>query len=159
MYIKQDAPPPVPPKNCFFSRRFRKIQQSKVVNQHTELEHTPSNLYQWATTIPFIVGDIGGLPGVWSRGVLQFWKQNLTSRPDDVWGTTPRDPGCEIPFQEIGAASHGEVELVGGWRMGWSWLSWLDKNTPWNSEIHPLQALEFSGSTNLTNLPFLWDVS
>ena len=46
---------------------------SKVVNQHTELEHTPvaTNLYQEAKKvgIPFIVGCSGGLPKVCILGL------------------------------------------------------------------------------------------
>ena len=45
---------------------------SKVVNQHTELEHTPKrNLYQQAISagIPFIIGVAGGIAGL---GVCQL---------------------------------------------------------------------------------------
>ena len=44
---------------------------SNVVNQHTELEHTPKrNLYQQAISRDSFHSWPGGLPGVCSRGVL-----------------------------------------------------------------------------------------
>ena len=38
--------------------------------QHTELEHTPSNLYQQVVSRESFHSWVGGLPGVCSRGVL-----------------------------------------------------------------------------------------
>ena len=53
-------------------------QQSKVVEKHTELEHTPSNLYQQAISRDSFHNWLWGLPGVCSGGVLQFsWKQKM----------------------------------------------------------------------------------
>ena len=52
--------------------------ESKVVNQHTELEHTfGTHLYQQAKKagIPFIIGERGIAERVCPGGVLQFsWK-------------------------------------------------------------------------------------
>ena len=69
--------------------------------QHTELEHTPSNLYQEAIhVIPFIVGEPGDCRlGVPYRGVLQFsWKHG--QRPG-ISSNNQRPPRSEKQDQKV----------------------------------------------------------